>query len=85
MKGKWVSLLATASSQGWPTLRELSFFLSFFLFFLNIAFFGCTGFQMQHEGSSSLTRDQTWAPCSGSVESPLLDPQATPRGAQFLS
>ena len=54
-------------------------------YFLNIAFFGCTGFQMQHEGSSSLTRDQTWAPCSGSVESPLLDPQATPRGAKFLS
>ena len=82
MKGKWGSLLATASSQGWPTLGELSFFLSFFF---NIAFFGCTGSQMQLEGSSSLTRDQTWAPCSGSVVSPLLDPQGTPRGAKFLS
>ena len=33
---------------------------------------------MQHVGSSSLTRGQTWAPCIGSAESQPLDAQASP-------
>ena len=33
---------------------------------------------MQHVGSSSVTRDQTRAPCIGSVESQLLDRQGSP-------
>ena len=31
--------------------------------------FGCTRSQMQHAGSSSLTKDQTQALCIGSTES----------------
>ena len=31
-----------------------------------------------HVGSSSLTRDQTWAPCIGSAESYPLDHQGSP-------
>ena len=31
-----------------------------------------------HAGSSSLTRDQTWAPCIGSTESYPLDHQGSP-------
>ena len=40
-------------------------------FFLNVYFylFGCTGSWLNHVGSSSLTRDQTWGPCIGSAES----------------
>ena len=34
--------------------------------------------QLRHVGSSSLTRDQTWAPCIGSTESQLLDHQGSP-------
>ena len=37
--------------------------------FFNIYSFGCTGSQSRHLGSSSLTRDQTWTPCTGSMES----------------
>ena len=33
------------------------------------------GSQLWHVGSSSLTRDETWAPCIGSVESQPLDHQ----------
>ena len=32
-----------------------------------------------HAGSSSLTRDRTWAPCMVSVESYPLDHQGSPR------
>ena len=33
-----------------------------------------------HAGSSSLTRDRTWAPCIGSAESYPLDHQGYPQG-----
>ena len=49
-----------------------------FFFFNFIYLFGCSGSQLQHVGSSSLTRDQTWAPCAGSSESQLLDHQGSP-------
>ena len=39
---------------------------------------GCTRPQFQHVGSSSLTRDQTRAPCTGSLESQPLDHQGSP-------
>ena len=35
--------------------------------------------QLQHVGSSSLARNQTWAPCAGSAESQPLDHQGRPR------
>ena len=31
--------------------------------------FGCASSSLWHMVSSSLTRDQTWAPCTGSAES----------------
>ena len=34
-------------------------------FFFNVRLFGGTGPQLQHVGSSSLTRDRTWAPALG--------------------
>ena len=34
--------------------------------------------QLQHEGSSCLTRDRTWAPCSGNPESQPLDHKGSP-------
>ena len=37
-----------------------------------------TGSQLQHMGSSSLTGDRTWAPCTGSSESQPLDHQGIP-------
>ena len=40
--------------------------------------------QLWHVGSSSLTRDRTWAPCIGSVESYPLDHQGSPC-CSFLS
>ena len=49
----------------------------FFLIFIYL--FGCSGSQLQHVGSSSLTRDRTWAPCTGSSESQPLDHQGIPR------
>ena len=33
-----------------------------------------------HAGSSYPTREQTWAPCTGSVESYPLDHQGSPKG-----
>ena len=39
--------------------------LSYFI----IYFFGRSRLLLEHTGSSSLTRDQTQAPCTGSVES----------------
>ena len=36
-----------------------------------------------HVGSSSLTRDRTWAPCVGSVESYLLHHQGSPARTFF--
>ena len=54
-------------------------------FFFNIYLFGssgsqlwCENFQLQHVGSSSLTRDQIWIPCLGTVESQPLDHQGSP-------
>ena len=44
------------------------FFCFFFLMF-NVYLFGCIQPQLQYAGSSSLTRDQTWAPCIGNMES----------------
>ena len=43
-----------------------------------IYLFGCPRSQLQHVGSSSLTRDQTWAPCTGSLQSQALDHQGRP-------
>ena len=43
MKGKWGSLLATASSQGWPTLGELSFFRALARSSLLRDWFPCAG------------------------------------------
>ena len=40
-----------------------------FFFFFFLILFGCTGSQRQHVGSSSLTRDRTLVPCTGSSES----------------
>ena len=45
-------------------------------FFFNIV--GCTGSQRQHVGSSSLTRDRTLVPCTGSSESQLLGRWGSP-------
>ena len=45
------------------TFAVLFFFFLIFTYFL----FGCAGSQLQHAGSSSLTRGRT--PCIGSVES----------------
>ena len=38
-----------------------------------------------HEGSSSLTRDWTWAPWIGSVESYLLGHQGSPKASWFFN
>ena len=35
-------------------------------------------------GSSSLTRDRTWAPCIGSVESYPLCPQESPKSSLYI-
>ena len=40
--------------------------------------------QLHHEGSSSLTRDQTQAPCKGSMQSQPLDHQINPMKFFFL-
>ena len=39
------------------------------LSYICIHIFGCAGSLLQHVTSSSLTRDQIWAPCIGNVES----------------
>ena len=67
----------------------------FFILFFKIYFiylFGCAGSQLrrtgsslQHEGSCSLTRDRTWAPCIGSVASQPLDHQGSPRRSILLT
>ena len=41
----------------------------FFFFFFVIYLFGCSGSELQNVGSSSLTRNRTWALCTGSLES----------------
>ena len=45
----------------------------------NIDLFGCTSSQLWPVGSSSLTRDQAQASCSGSMESWPLDHQRSPK------
>ena len=52
--------------------------LSCTVLFFNMHFFVWARSSLQLVGSSALTRDQTWAPCTGSTESQLLDPQASP-------
>ena len=44
-------------------------FLKLILILLLIYLFGCTESQLRHVGSSSLTRDQIWAPALG-IKSP---------------
>ena len=44
----------------------IQYVISFFFFYV-VYLFGCSGSQLQHVGSSSLTRDQTWAPCTQSL------------------
>ena len=41
--------------------------------------------QLQHVGSSSLTRDRTWASCTRSMESQLLDHQGRPKTMMLMS
>ena len=53
----WQSYPGRSSGQ-----TEAGFF--FFNFYLSVL-----GLKLQHVGSSSLTKDQTQAPCSGSMES----------------
>ena len=53
-------------------------FVSSFLKIIFIYLFGCTGFKLQHVGSSSLTRDRSWAPCIGSADSQPLNHQGGP-------
>ena len=60
---------------------SITFFSFFFLNFIYL--FGCSGSQLQHVGSSSLTRDRTWAPCTGSSESQPLDHQGSPISITF--
>ena len=59
------------------------FFFFFFLIFIYLAAPGLScsiqDLQLQHVGSSSLTRDQTWALCIGSVKSQPLDHQGSPQ------
>ena len=48
--------------------------------FLKIYYlFDCTGSKLWHVGSSSLTRDWTWAPCIGSTEFQSLDLLGSPQ------
>ena len=63
-----------------PVYREaeLSASLPVLLLLIFMYLFGCTGSQLQHAGSSSVTRDQTWEPCIESMESKPLDPQGSP-------
>ena len=46
--------------------------------------FGCTRSQLWHVRSSSLTRDQTWAPCIRSAESQPLDHQGSPSNSVLI-
>lgn len=79
MKGKWVSLLATASftrlAYSWVTV---SFFLSFLF---KYRFLWLHWVSNAAWGSSSGPGIRL-GPCSGSVIS-LLDPLSDPRGAKF--
>ena len=52
-------------------------------FFFFLTFFGCTGSQGQHMGSSSLTRDRSLVPCTGSSESWLLGHRRSPSVDSF--
>ena len=79
-------LLSQHTAQGWiPQWTEDACALGFvslsFLFLkksLCIYSPGCAGSELQHVGSSSLTRDQTQASCIGSSDSLLLDHQGSP-------
>ena len=57
--------------------------LTITFFFFNIYSFGCTGSQLQHVASSSLTRDQIWVPCFQNTESQPLDHQGSPGRSVF--
>ena len=71
-------------TQGAKTWQDISFNIYIYLF-------GCAGSQLQHSGSlvlvfqllvvksSSLTRDQIQATCTGSMKSQPLDHQVSPR------
>ena len=50
----------------------------FFSLIKSFHLFSCTGSQLRHMGSSSLTRDRTWVPCIGSKESQPVDHQGRP-------
>ena len=62
------------------TVLFLSFFLNVYLFtwLCQIIVTACDLLVLHHEGSSSLARDQTQAPCIGSAESQPLDHQEVP-------
>ena len=63
--------LPLSSPDAFPSLRLFFGIPSQFLFFQFIFIYlsGCTASLLQHARSSSLTRDQTWVPYIGSVES----------------
>ena len=64
-----------------PLSPSFILLLHFKFFFCNIYLFGSIrdlSSSLQHVGSSSLTRDRTWAPCIGSPEFQPLDYQGSP-------
>ena len=73
-----------------------SFFQYFFFFFMYLVVPGLScniwdlqlchvSSKLQHVGSSSLTRDGTWALCIARVESQPLDCQGNPKMSSFIS
>ena len=76
--GNQISLLPLHSgSQKWRNcFLEFTLKNCLFIWLCCVLVVACELFQLQHVGSSSLTRDWTWAPCTGNVESqPLGNPE----------
>ena len=77
----------------WPLFHILEARLSYAVYFFLIYLFGCSGLscgmqdshcsmwdlELQHVGSSSLTRNRTPVPCIGSEESQPLNHQGSPQ------
>ena len=53
--------------------EEACLFFKIFIYLL-----GYTGSKLWHVGSSSLTKDGTWTPCIGNLESQSLDHPGSP-------
>ena len=93
MKDKTAGTLASIMAKG-PNGASKSYILhGLSIAFLNTDFilfiWLCQGLscsmQERHTGSSSLTRDQTWAPWIGSMESESLDHQQNPYQSFFFN